>query len=65
MKKTYSDLPEWSFELDEVSANVYEVIGTDRMGHRVSATGIDLDRIIGQCKKNAKKIENSSRNSRG
>jgi hypothetical protein len=56
MKKTYSDLPEWSFELDEVSANVYEVVGTDRMGHRVSSTGIDLDQIIEQCKKNAWKI---------
>ncbi len=60
MKKTYSDLPEWSFELDEVSANVYEVVGTDRMGHRVSSTGIDLDQIIEQCKKNARKIGGQS-----
>ena len=59
MIKTYLDLPEWNFELDEVSANVYEVVGTDKLGHRVSSTGIDLEKIIERCKKNAKKIETS------
>jgi len=56
VKKTYPDLPEWEFELDEVSANVYEVVGTDKSGHRVSSKGLNLDEIIEQCKKDAKAI---------
>ena len=60
MKKTYPDLPEWSFELDEVSVNVYEVVGTDKLGHKVSLKGIDLEKLIEQCKMDARKIENSS-----
>jgi len=59
MIKIYPDLPEWNFELDEVSANVYEVVGMDKLGHRVSSTGIDLEKIIEQCKRNAKNIETS------
>jgi len=60
MKKTYPDLPEWVFELDEISANVYEVVGTDKLGHRVSSKGLDLDEIIELCKKDAKAIDHAS-----
>ena len=37
MRKTFPDLPEWCFEIDEVSSGVYEVIGRDMAGHCVSA----------------------------
>ena len=57
MKKIYEDLPEWVFELDEVSGNVYEVVGADKLGHRVSSKGLNLDEIVEQCKKDAKEIE--------
>jgi len=57
MKKVYSELPEWEFTLDEVSANVYEVVGTDKSGHRVSFKGLNLDEVLEQCKDNAKAIE--------
>ncbi|WAR43784.1 hypothetical protein [Methylomonas rapida] len=60
MKKTYPDLPEWEFELDEVSANVYEVVGTDKLGHKVSSKGVDLDELIEICRKDAKAIEADS-----
>ncbi len=43
MRKTFPDLPNWSFDLDEVSANAYEAIGIDKYGHRVSYTGTDLE----------------------
>ena len=56
MIKTFSELPEWSFELDEISAGVYKVIGTDKSGHVVSATGIDLDELIEQCKRDAQSM---------
>jgi len=57
MNKTYPELPKWEFELDEVSASVYDVVGTDKSGHRVSSKGTDLDALIEQCKKDAKEIE--------
>lgn len=43
MKKIFPELPDWTFELDEVSANVYEVLGSDRSGHKVATSGKDLD----------------------
>jgi len=59
MRKTFPDLPGWSFDLDEISANVYEAIGTDKHGHRVSYTGTDLEEILNQCKCAAKEIEDT------
>jgi len=61
MKKRYPDLPAWEFELDEVSAGVYEVIGRDKTGNCVSAKGVDLDSLVDQCRKDARRI--SMRNS--
>ena len=56
MKKRYPDLPTWEFEMDEVSASVYEVIGRDDKGHRVSAKGTDLDSLLKRCRTEARKI---------
>jgi hypothetical protein len=56
MKKQFPDLPAWNFDMDEVSAGVYEVIGRDNAGHIVSAKGIDLDSLLEQCRKEARKI---------
>jgi len=53
MIKTFPKLPEWKFELDEVSAGVYKVVGTDKTGRTVSSTGTDLEELIEQCKKDA------------
>lgn len=51
MKEIYPDLPHWEFELYEVSANVYEMVDRDGLGHRVSSKGLDIDEVIEQCKK--------------
>ena len=59
MRKTFPELPNWSFDLDEVSANVYEVVGIDKYGRRVSYTGTDLEEILNQCKCAAKEIDDS------
>jgi len=61
MIKKYDDLPAWQFKFDEVSANVYEIIGTSELGHKVSAKGLDVDELIEQCKEAAYKIEESLR----
>lgn len=57
MKKSFSDLPNWGFELEEVSANVYEVTGTDARGHRVQMKGTDPDELLQNARRGATKIE--------
>jgi hypothetical protein len=56
MKQTFPDLPGWTFEIDEVSANVYEVIATDSVGHRVQVKGTDPDVLLEDARKSARKI---------
>lgn len=56
MIKTFPEIPGWEFELDEVSAGVYKVVGTDKAGHTVSSTGTDLEELIERCKKDALSI---------
>ena len=51
MNKTFSDLPGWVFKLDEISANVYEVVGTDELGHKIEKTGINLEELLEECKR--------------
>jgi hypothetical protein len=41
LKKVFEDLPGWSFDVDERSAGLYEVIASDRRGRRFSM--IDAD----------------------
>ena len=57
MKQSFDELPEWAFELEEVSANVYEVTGTDKFGHRVQMKGIDPDALLSDARKEAAKIQ--------
>ncbi len=63
MKRRFLDLPTWEFEIDEVSAGVYEVIGSDLSGHRVSAKGIDPESLMEQCRREALSLstKNSSK----
>jgi hypothetical protein len=56
MKKEFLDLPMWEFEMEEVSAGVYEVTGRDRAGHRVYAKGVDLDSLVEQCRNEALRL---------
>lgn len=46
MKKVFPDLPGWSFDIEEVSAGVYIVTGTDGVGRRVEMTGTDVDALL-------------------
>ncbi len=57
MKKTFLDLPNWEFYIDEVSANVYEIIGSNDSGKKVSFKGYDLEEITNQAKQRAKEID--------
>jgi hypothetical protein len=53
MRKQFPDLPTWHFDMDEVSAGVYEVIGSDGLGHVVRAKGTDLELLVEQCRREA------------
>jgi hypothetical protein len=57
MRQVFPDLPEWSFEVEEVSAGVYEVTGVDRFGHRVQSKGTDPDALLDEARKWAAKVE--------
>jgi hypothetical protein len=60
MNQLFPDLPGWTFEIEEVSANVYEVTGMDAVGHRVQMKGTDPDALLEDARKSAKKIAESS-----
>lgn len=62
MSRTFPDLPEWSFDIDEVSAGVYQIIATDRQGRRISKTGIDPEALIQECRREAGSISLKSSN---
>ena len=53
MRRTFADLPEWSFDIDEVSAGVYRVIAIDKNGRQISKTGIDPEALIEECRREA------------
>jgi len=57
VKKQFAELPAWYFDMDEVSAGVYEVIGRDTAGHIVSAKGTDLEALVEQCRQEAQRQE--------
>jgi hypothetical protein len=53
MKRHFAELPDWEFDVQEVSAGVYEVIGKSKFGPNTSAKGFDVDELVDQCKKYA------------
>jgi hypothetical protein len=56
MIKVHADLPEWSFEIDEVSAGVYEVTASDNRGRRFSSKGTDPDALLESCREQAMRL---------
>jgi hypothetical protein len=51
--KTLPELPDWKFEIDEISAGVYRVRGVDKDGRSVEATGTDEDALLEECRRSA------------
>ena len=58
MKTTYPEIPEWTFDVDEVSNGVYKIIALSDAGDTFShvATELNLSQLIEQCKHEASKI---------
>lgn len=61
MKLKFDDLQGWEFDIDEVSAGVYRVIGRDRHGRHVDRTGEDPEALLEDCKKAAREASGRSR----
>jgi hypothetical protein len=53
MPHTFPELPDWSFDADEVSAGVYRAFGRDHLGRNVEVTGTDPDALIEKCRRAA------------
>jgi hypothetical protein len=56
MLRRFPELPDWSFDIDEVSAGVYRAFGRDRHGRNVEACGLDPDALIGKCRQAAHEL---------
>ena len=49
----FDELPDWTFEVRETSANVYTVTGTDSAGRSVERQGLDPDALLEEVKADA------------
>ena len=56
MPRIFPELPEWSFDADEVSPGVYRAFGRDRAGRNVEASGLDPEVLIQKCRHAALEI---------
>ena len=61
MKYVFPALIEWTFDLEEVSANVYEVTATDGVGRRVQFKGTDPDLLLEEAKSTILTQSNAAR----
>jgi hypothetical protein len=60
VRRTFSELPGWIFELEELSASVFRARGTDRSGRRVESIGIDPEAVVDYCRSAALELVNST-----
>jgi hypothetical protein len=56
MIRTFPELPDWTFEVKERSAGVYEVTASESHGHRVQMIGIDVDAMVRECREVAARM---------
>ena len=61
MKRTIAELPKWEFDVEEVSAGVYEVVGKSSDGPCVSAKGTDPELVLDELRTAALQIEREMR----
>jgi hypothetical protein len=53
MRRSFPELPGWSFLIEEVSAGMYEATAEDAAGHRVQTRGTDPEALLASCHFNA------------
>ncbi len=57
MRETAQQLPDWIFEIQEVSAGCYLVSGKHKLGSRIEISGIDPDKLLSKVKIDARQME--------
>jgi len=57
MSIRFDELPTWIFDVQEVSAGVYRATGSDVVGHRTVAEGLDPEACLEECRSAARKID--------
>jgi len=65
MKKKIATLPNWTFDIDEISAGVYELKGRNDLGCTVELSGIDPDDLIAKGISSAENMEQELKTKRG
>lgn len=56
MRAESQGLAGWKFDVDEVSAGVYKVIGRDAAGRSVEKKGLDPEQLLEECKEAARSM---------
>jgi hypothetical protein len=56
MTLRFPEVPGWAFEVEETSASVYKVTGSDARGRTVSAVGENIETLLDQCRGHAAEI---------
>jgi hypothetical protein len=56
MKQVFPEPPECTFDIDEVSAGVYRVIGTHLNGYIVHVEGTDPEELLEECRNSARNL---------
>jgi hypothetical protein len=59
MQKQIDALPNWTFQVEEVSAGVYKLRATQSRGANIELTGIDPEELLKRAKKDAEEMERS------
>lgn len=54
------ELQYWRFDILELSANIFKVVGKDKLHHCIELIGTDPDELLDECKKYAHDIVLSS-----
>jgi hypothetical protein len=56
MALDFKAIPGWTFDVDEVSANVYKVTGRDTAKRTFEKCGVDPDGLLEEAKQYAMKV---------
>lgn len=49
MMRRHSGLSKWVFDIDEISAGVYEVVARDANGCTIKRSGTDPEKLMEEC----------------
>jgi hypothetical protein len=57
MKREIEELPNWTFQVEEMSAGIYRLRAKHRLGPSIESTGIDPEELMERARKDAAEME--------